>query len=148
MGREAGEGVLARVGDASGVDAQQESLLALSWVVSGTAPITLLLDHGVGDVSALATTVVAPEATRTYMLTATNDQGRASAQATVTVTLPPQTLWAWGSNAFGQIGDGTTTERHAPLRVLDDVTAVAAAGSHSYAILSDRSLWSWGYNGH
>src|SRR3972149_1794608 len=28
-----------------------------------------------------------------------------------------QAVWAWGDNQFGQLGDGTTTERHTPVQV-------------------------------
>ncbi|MDR0695951.1 MAG: hypothetical protein LBF68_00190 [Christensenellaceae bacterium] len=59
-------------------------------------------------------------------------------------------LWAWGSNAYGQIGDGTTTTRYAPVNVLPrkEIVAVSAGESHSMAIDSDGNLWTWGYNSH
>ena len=49
------------------------------------------------------------------------------------------TVWAWGSNAFGQIGDGTTTRRLRPVQVpgLTDVVAITAGREHSFAVKSD-----------
>ena len=56
------------------------------------------------------------------------------------------TLWAWGSNEFGQLGDGTTVSRPNPIRIMDSVTAVATGAEHTAAIMSDGSLWTWGSN--
>lgn len=55
-------------------------------------------------------------------------------------------LWAWGKNTSGQVGDGTTTDRLTPVQVLTDCATFAADGSSSYAIKSDGSLWAWGSN--
>jgi len=56
------------------------------------------------------------------------------------------TVWAWGNNAFGQLGDGTTTDREAPVQVagLSAAVAVAARGAHSLALLRDGTVWAWG----
>ncbi|CAK0765746.1 RCC1 repeat-containing protein [Gammaproteobacteria bacterium] len=58
------------------------------------------------------------------------------------------TVWAWGDNALGQLGDGTTTDRYAPVLVsgLGDVTAVAAGSYHSLALKNDGTVWAWGNN--
>lgn len=58
------------------------------------------------------------------------------------------TVWAWGSNQYGQLGDGTTTDRSAPVQVSDlsDVRAVAAAGEHNLALKRDGTVWAWGDN--
>ena len=55
-------------------------------------------------------------------------------------------LWAWGYNEYGQLGDGTTENKSAPVKIMDDVTAVSAGLLHSFAIKSDGSLWAWGDN--
>jgi alpha-tubulin suppressor-like RCC1 family protein len=56
------------------------------------------------------------------------------------------TVWAWGLNDYGQLGDGTQTNRATPVQVqgLSDVVAVAAAIGHSLALKSDGTVWAWG----
>jgi alpha-tubulin suppressor-like RCC1 family protein len=58
------------------------------------------------------------------------------------------TVWAWGSNSNGQLGDGTTTERWTPVQVsgLAGVSAVAAGAAHSVALKNDGTVWAWGSN--
>jgi len=53
-------------------------------------------------------------------------------------------LWAWGTNTFGQLGDGTTATRHSPVRIMGDVAAVAAHGNISMAITTNGTLYVWG----
>ena len=55
-------------------------------------------------------------------------------------------LWAWGANYYGQLGDGTTEDRYTPVKIMDSVTYVAAGSTHSFAIKTDGSLWAWGNN--
>ncbi|REE94927.1 S8 family serine peptidase [Thermomonospora umbrina] len=59
------------------------------------------------------------------------------------------TVWAWGDNANGQLGDGTTTDRLTPVQVsgLNGVVAVSAGGFFSLALKSDGTVWAWGSNG-
>jgi alpha-tubulin suppressor-like RCC1 family protein len=56
------------------------------------------------------------------------------------------TLWGWGANDRGQLGDGTTGDRHSPVRIMDDVVAVSAGHQYTMAIQADNSLWAWGSN--
>jgi len=57
------------------------------------------------------------------------------------------TLWAWGGNNYGQLGDDTTTDRSSPVKMADtDWASVAAGYYHTMAIKSDRTLWAWGWN--
>ncbi len=67
------------------------------------------------------------------------------------------TVWAWGNNNDGQLGDGTTESSDSPAQVsgINNVIAIAAdAGAefydelvHSVALKSDGTVWTWGYNG-
>lgn len=57
-------------------------------------------------------------------------------------------LWAWGSNASGQLGVPGVTEARAPARVGTGTAwaAVAAGTAHSLAVRTDGTLWAWGAN--
>ena len=58
------------------------------------------------------------------------------------------TLWTWGRNALGQLGDGTTTDRYSPVQVgsATDWMTLSCGQNHTLAIKSDGTLWAWGYN--
>ena len=59
------------------------------------------------------------------------------------------TVWAWGDNSTGQLGDGTVgINRGTPVQVsgLTNVLAIAGGGSHTVALKSDGTVWAWGYN--
>lgn len=55
-------------------------------------------------------------------------------------------LWAWGNNNNGELGDGTTRQKNSPVKVMDSVVQVAAGSFHTLAIKTDGSLWAWGRN--
>ena len=56
-------------------------------------------------------------------------------------------LYMWGDNYCGQLGDGTTEERSNPVKIMDHVKSVSLGDNHSGAITEDGSLYMWGYNG-
>ena len=57
-------------------------------------------------------------------------------------------LWSWGYNGFGQLGDGTTTDRAAPKKIMDNVKYVSTSegGAYAAAVKTDGTLWAWGRN--
>jgi alpha-tubulin suppressor-like RCC1 family protein len=58
------------------------------------------------------------------------------------------TVWAWGSNESGQLGNGTTNNSTTPLQVpgLINVASIAAGENHTVALKNDGTVWAWGGN--
>ena len=69
------------------------------------------------------------------------------------------TVWAWGNNGYGQLGNNfgnsnSTANSSVPVRVVIDtlntpltnVIAIAAGGSFSFAVKADGTVWTWGNN--
>jgi hypothetical protein len=59
------------------------------------------------------------------------------------------TLWCWGNNFSGQLGDGTTTNSPVPVQVSGHATdwaTVTGGGDGTCAVKTDHTLWCWGLN--
>ena len=61
-------------------------------------------------------------------------------------------LWAWGYNFNGQLGDGTTVNKSSPIQIgtltnWKQVYCAYASSAYSGAVKTDGTLWAWGYNG-
>ena len=58
------------------------------------------------------------------------------------------TLWSWGSNSYGQLGDGTTSDSDTAVAVsgMTDVTDIACGFNHNLALRTDGTVWAWGKN--
>ena len=57
------------------------------------------------------------------------------------------TVWSWGRNFFGQLGDGTTEDRDTPKQVqgLPPITKVVATWAQSFALCENGTVWAWGW---
>ncbi|WP_293006087.1 hypothetical protein [Nitrosomonas sp.] len=58
------------------------------------------------------------------------------------------TVWGWGNNGFGQLGDGTKEARSTPVKVigLTDVASVISGANATIALKNDGTVWAWGWN--
>ena len=58
------------------------------------------------------------------------------------------TVWTWGTNEAGQLGDGTTTASHTPVQAqnLENVIAVTTGNGYTVALQHGGTVWSWGRN--
>jgi len=58
------------------------------------------------------------------------------------------TVWTWGNNALGELGNGTTNDAWTPIQVngLTNVVAISGRGYHTMALKSDGTVWAWGYD--
>ncbi|MFJ2043904.1 RCC1 domain-containing protein [Paenibacillus taichungensis] len=64
------------------------------------------------------------------------------------------TVWSWGRNKLGQLGDGTLQDHSTPMKVkgpggqgfLDQIVAIKSGINHTLALRADGTVWSWGDN--
>jgi alpha-tubulin suppressor-like RCC1 family protein len=125
---------------------------------SYTTPATTLADNGAtfrvvvtnsaGSVTSTAATLTVtnptpPATTRAVPAVADMRDGGIALRADATV-------WGWGLNDVGQVGDGTTTPRSSPVQVqtasgpLTNVVRISAGPTHALALASDGTVWVWG----
>jgi alpha-tubulin suppressor-like RCC1 family protein len=59
-------------------------------------------------------------------------------------------VWTWGANAYGQVGDGTMINRSLPVQVqgLPQVVSIAVGAAHTLAFGQDGHVYGWGANTH
>jgi alpha-tubulin suppressor-like RCC1 family protein len=59
------------------------------------------------------------------------------------------TLWAWGLNNIGQLGQGNTTSRSSPVQIgTSSWTSITVGKTFCLGIRSDGTLWAWGEGSH
>ena len=57
---------------------------------------------------------------------------------------PNGTLWSWGSNLWGQLGDSTIEDKNRPVEIGPGFTSISAGQEYSLGLKADGSLWAWG----
>ena len=78
----------------------------------------------------------------------TNVMEATTLRATNLVLKNDGSVWAWGANTSGQIGDGTSVINALPVKNnnISDIKEVVAGGEFSMALNSDGTVWTWGNN--
>lgn len=131
---------------------------AVTWSVDGGSPGGSITSSGVytapgiaGTYHVRATSIQDNSKLGTAIVTVRSGSGIprksiAAGSGFSLVLKPDDTVRAWGQNWAGQLGDGTTTERHTPVVVvgLNGVVALAGGLVQSYALKSDGTVWAWG----
>ena len=104
------------------------------WRIYGTLSLIAALSGWADPAKSFATLAVFPIAGGEYHSLALKSDG---------------TVWAWGWNQYGALGDGTTNNRATAVQVsgLSGVVATGGGGFHSLALKSDGTVWAWGNNG-
>jgi alpha-tubulin suppressor-like RCC1 family protein len=118
-----------------------------TWGLQGSLPAGLSL-------SAAGVLAGFPSATSSAAVTVVvADTTGASASRTLVLTVGAspaagRTIRAWGYNASGELGNGSTTDSNTPVQVglLTGVVAVAASGGAAYGLRDDGTVWAWGAN--
>jgi alpha-tubulin suppressor-like RCC1 family protein len=128
-------------------------------IYGGTAPYTVVYSGDtVNNYTSGSNIPVSPASTTTYTLTSVTDASGCQASidwkmidagAFHSVGIKADgSLWAWGRNNDGQLGDGTTTDRTSPVQIgtATNWASIDCGYSHTIATKTDGSLWAWGYN--
>jgi alpha-tubulin suppressor-like RCC1 family protein len=79
----------------------------------------------------------------------TNWKATSTSRAPGTIAVKTDgTLWSWGNNKYGNLGQNNLTNYSSPLQVgtLSNWKLISSGWYHSLAIKTDGTLWAWGYN--
>jgi len=140
----------------TGVDSSGKSATLTSGLTFTTPAATILSVSGSGLITAVAVgnetvTVKSGDLTATANVTVNGPYAAVSAGGTHTLARKTDgTLWGWGRNLFGQVGDGTRSNRTMPVQITVGGKALtyasfSAGGLHSTGInAADSSLYTWG----
>ncbi|HYG78493.1 MAG TPA: Ig-like domain repeat protein, partial [Planctomycetota bacterium] len=127
-----------------------EAALVYHWLaVSGPGDLTFAVNH----TNAAKATLVSTSVPGTYLVRCEVSDGLqtvSSRLASIVVKAPGTSgvPVAWGNNQYGQLGDGTTALRPAPVDIFDarNIKALATGNGHTLALLNDGTVMAWGDN--
>ena len=110
--------------------------------------VTLLVSGCTANATAASTVTPVVTTTITSGYTTTVPSTTSTITGEVSGTTAPGSIWAWGDNSYGQLGNGTTSGNSNPIQVrsLTNVEDVATSYNHSLALKSDGTIWAWGSN--
>ncbi len=97
---------------------------------------------GQNDQASKSSPVQVPGTTWQYLSRATGNDSN-----TMLATKTDGTLWAWGRNGNGQLGQNNETHRSSPIQIPGTWSGeLEVAGQSSFGIKTDGTLWAWGRN--
>lgn len=104
---------------------------------------------GQNTIGQLGNTALNPQQTNPKKIEAFDSVIAISAGSTHALALKSDgTVWAWGSNFNGELGNGTTNNLYVPTKIssLTNVKAISAGMFYSLALKTDGTVWAWGGN--
>ncbi|WP_434122503.1 putative Ig domain-containing protein [Paenarthrobacter nitroguajacolicus] len=141
-----------------------------SWTLTGALPAGLYFDSYNGVIAGVPTA----SGTAAVGITVKDDNAGSSGPANTTLSVNPPstppaaalsgikeistagnfavlndgTVWAWGSNNVGQLGNDTAVPSSKAIQVpsLGNVRSVTSNGSAAFALKNDGTVWGWGSN--
>nr|MBF0102519.1 PKD domain-containing protein [Desulfobacterales bacterium] len=105
---------------------------------------------GIGNYTAkVVVTDTVGQTVEASLAISTYERGEIACGPSHTVALKQDgTVWAWGKNEYGQLGDGTQQDRLTPVQVsgISNVIDIEAGLAHTIALKEDGTVWAWGKN--
>jgi len=132
-----------------GLDAAQIVTGGLHTCLLGTAGSEGVWCWGRGNAGQLGTSALIDVIVPTALSGLREDDGAATlgaGQSHTCALLKDRSVWCWGANTEGQLGDGTTSSRSNPAAVsgLTDIMEISLGGSHTCALRLDGTVSCWG----
>ena len=139
--------IYSRIGESFGVP-KLTWLVCMLALVLGCGTQVQATDFSVGANSSTVRTLSNSKTSVTSALSGGSAAISSGGGHTLIVSATDGTLWAWGRNDKGQLGDGTTINRNAPVQIGSATNWVAVAAGYNFSLAINRNgeLYAWGCN--